>query len=179
MLVRGSSFQRKANKAALDSPECCRIIENYCSSEPACYIRTLKSSVRSDWDLLKKALLAVYMSAKEEDRYTYAMLDSFTCAKRNIKNIKAYDKYFRQFMSIVNPLMDKGKLIESQYDELFFKGLRPGSLRLYVQRALQQAQHGLSAISCLFLGGLWLIHDNYPSSIPLFYIVGNTLRNLT
>ena len=29
------------------------------------------------------------------------------------------------------------------------------------------------------LDGLWLIHDNYPSSIPLFYIVWDTLRNLT
>ena len=40
-------------------------------------------------------------------------------------------------------------------------------------------QHGWSAISCLFLDGLWLIHDNYPSSIPLFCIVWDTLRNLT
>ena len=29
------------------------------------------------------------------------------------------------------------------------------------------------------LDGLWLIHDNYPSSIPLFYIMWDTLRNLT
>ena len=29
------------------------------------------------------------------------------------------------------------------------------------------------------LHGLWLIHDNYPSSIPLFYIMRDTLRNLT
>ena len=29
------------------------------------------------------------------------------------------------------------------------------------------------------LDGLWLIHDNYPSSIPLFYIIWDTLRNLT
>ena len=29
------------------------------------------------------------------------------------------------------------------------------------------------------LNGLWLIHDNYPSSIPPFYIVWDTLRNLT
>ena len=29
------------------------------------------------------------------------------------------------------------------------------------------------------LDGLWLIHDNYPSSIPLFYIVWDTLKNLT
>ena len=29
------------------------------------------------------------------------------------------------------------------------------------------------------LDGLWLIHDNYPGSIPLFYIVWDTLRNLT
>jgi len=41
-------------------------------------------------------------------------------------------------MSIANPLTEKGKLLDSQYDELFFKGLRPGSLRLYVQRTLRQ-----------------------------------------
>ena len=29
------------------------------------------------------------------------------------------------------------------------------------------------------LDGLWLIYDNYPSSIPIFYIVWDTLRNLT
>ena len=131
-------FETYANKAGLDNAERCRILENYCSSEPARFIRTLKSSVRKDWTLLKNALLAAYTSAKEEDRYTYATLDTFTRAKRNIKSSKAYDKYYRQFMSIANPLTEKGKLIESQHNELFFKGLRPGSLRLYVQRTLQQ-----------------------------------------
>ena len=38
------------------------------------------------------------------------------------------------------------------------------------------AQHGWSAISCLFLDGLQLIHDNYPSSIPVFYTVLDTVR---
>ena len=47
------------------------------------------------------------------------------------------------------------------------------------QYVLGLPQHGWSAISYLFLDGLWLIHDNYPSSIPPFYIVWDTLRNLT
>ena len=38
------------------------------------------------------------------------------------------------------------------------------------------AQHGWSAISCLFLDGLQLIYDNYPSSIPVFYNVLDTVR---
>ena len=29
-----------------------------------------------------------------------------------------------------------------------------------------------------FLNGLWLIHDNYPSSIPVFYNVLDTARIL-
>jgi len=131
-------FDTYAKKAGLSDEECCRIVENYCSSEPARYIRTLKSEVRKDWTLLKNAILAAYTQMKKEDRYTYATLDSFTRAKRNIKSIKVYDKYYRQFMSIANPLTEKGKLLNSQYDELFFKGLRPGSLRLYVQRTLHQ-----------------------------------------
>ena len=46
---------------------------------------------------------------------------------------------------------------------------------------LEEFEHSMDGV--LFcagsLDGLWLIHDNYPSSIPLFYIVWDTLRNLT
>jgi hypothetical protein len=35
----------------------------------------------------------------------------------------------------------------------------------------QRARRGWNAITCLFLDGLQLIHDNYPSSIPVFYSV--------
>ena len=41
-------------------------------------------------------------------------------------------------MSIANPLTEKGKLLNMQYNELFFKGLHPGSLCLYVQCTLHQ-----------------------------------------
>ena len=131
-------FDTYAKKAGLSDEECCRIIENYCSPEPARYIRTLKSEICTDWTLLKVAILVAYTQTKKEDHYTYATLDSFTWVKRNIKSIKAYDKYYRQFMSITNPLMEKGKLLDSQYNELFFKGLCPGSFHLYVQHTLRQ-----------------------------------------
>ena len=133
-----AEFDTYAKKAGLSDEESCRIVENYCSPEPAQYIRTLKSEIRTDWTLLKVAILVVYTQTKKEDHYMYATLDSFMRAKRNIKSIKVYNKYYRQFMSIVNPLTEKGKLLYSQYNELFFKGLRPGSLCLYVQHMLCQ-----------------------------------------
>ena len=86
-------FDTYAKKARLSDEQCCRIVENYCSPEPAWYIRILKSEIRTDWALLKNAILAAYTQMKKEDCYTYATLDSFTRAKQNIKSIKAYNKY--------------------------------------------------------------------------------------
>ena len=44
-----------------------------------------------------------------------------------------------------------------------------------------EASHSVDGVlfHACSLDGLWLIHDNYPSSIPLFYIMWDTLRNLT
>ena len=50
-----------------------------------------------------------------------------------------------------------------------------------IDYAFMEEEHSMDGV--LFhvcsLNGLWLIHDNYPSSIPLFYIMWDTLRNLT
>ena len=60
---------------------------------------------------------------------------------------------------------------------------REAAARCECEAAERRRQEAHSVDGVLFhacsLDGLWLIHDNYPSSIPLFYIMWDTLRNLT
>ena len=97
-----------------------------------------------------------------------------TYPMHNVVNIQHLTKYHRSTDQLQPRLANPQDLLKST-EEYEVERIVGGKI------AISSTMHSMDGV--LFcagsLDGLWLIHDNYPSSIPLFYIVWDTLRNLT
>jgi len=65
-------------------------------------------------------------------------LEAHIKKERNINNLASFDKYLRRFRIISNSLEDKKMLAERKHDDLFYKGIKPISLRKRLKTIMEQ-----------------------------------------
>ena len=124
-------YERLLNQCHItNNDEKCAAIRQYCSSAVKETIEGLADYQTPDWTRLKTALLKLYDSERNDQRYSERDLMSFLRISRDttITSMKQFRNYERSFQRIAGWLKGKGKLTEPEMDKYFWKGL-PKKLR--------------------------------------------------
>jgi hypothetical protein len=131
-------FKTLATAAGLDDKKKCEHIVRYCRGEAEAFVETSPEFKKKQWAELKHQLKIHYPPDDEEWYFTEKHLEAHVKKDRNINNLASFDKYLHRFKIISNSLEDKKMLAEWKRDDLFYKGIKPISLRKRLKTIMEQ-----------------------------------------
>ena len=131
-------FESLCKGAGLKEEDYCQHVTKYCSEEAEEFIESLEAYETGAWPAVCDKLLEFYPSEEEERHYMTKALKLFSAKQRNIGDMKAFDKFVRRFTVISRYLEKKMMLANRERDDLFFKGIKPSSLRRRLAEAMEQ-----------------------------------------
>ncbi|PBK86374.1 hypothetical protein ARMGADRAFT_940535 [Armillaria gallica] len=107
---------------------------DYCLSRVTRFIKALDSFVDEDWAQLEMDILTYYDAELNESRYLISNINRLIdhWYNKGIFNLQKFKEYEVEFLTIVNWLLHKGKIMQAEQHTKFWYGLH-GNLREIVE----------------------------------------------